>query len=204
MYKSMPFLCMYVYSCVYVIMYECMYYLRMYICIYVSICVYMYACMNYVCIYRCLYLGMHVCMCIFMYISIPLCTFVYMNGCMYMYVCMYVCTSSAVEQQLCGISLCNFITGLHKVTNWASTDSHCSCCIVLTSSSNLNCSDSWLTVCTQLAVPLCTAVCKFKQAQFAVSRQLNFTCPEDTSSKVEFCWFCVICNCKVRGCYQVR
>ena len=63
------------------------------------------------------------------------------------YVCIYVCM-----HQFCCITtniqdflhnyLCNFITELHNVTKWASTDSYHSCCSVLTCYSNVNWSDS--------------------------------------------------------------
>jgi hypothetical protein len=58
------------------------------------------------------------------------------------------------------------------------------CCSVLMRYSNVNRSDSELTVCLQLSVPFCTASRNNTAAQYAISRQLNCTWREDKSSTV--------------------
>ena len=69
---------------------------------------------------------------------------------------------------------CNPITEPHNVTNWAWTELHCSCCSVLTCSSNAMPTDQ--SVHWQFAhnfIPFCTAISNYKAAQYAISRQLK-------------------------------
>ena len=50
-----------------------------------------------------------------------------------MYVCMHqLCSITRNVQYFFQKYLCNFITELHNVPDWASTDSYCSCFSVLT------------------------------------------------------------------------
>jgi len=90
-----------------------------------------YVCTMYICInmYACMYVCMHVCL----------------------RVCGYVCMHhfcSITTNMLNSVHkyLCNFITKLHSVTNWASAESYCSCCTVLTCYSNVNWSDCGLSL----------------------------------------------------------
>jgi hypothetical protein len=112
----------------------------------------------------------------------------------FMYLCKYVCMYVAPVLQyyykyawFCSQIFCNFITKLHVVTNWASTDSYCSCCSLLTCYNNVNWSDSVLTACWQLSVPFCTAIKgNHKAAQYATSRQLKCTCMAGRQSNQQF------------------
>ena len=109
-----------------------------------------------------------------------------------MNVCMYVCMHhfsivSTNKQNFFHKYVCNFITELHNVTYCASADSYCSCCTVLPSYSNVNWSDHVLTVCSQLSVPLCTAIRNYKAAQYAISRQLKTR--HQQFSSLNYVWF---------------
>jgi hypothetical protein len=104
----------------------------------------------------------------------------------------YVCIMFAPVLQYYYKYLCNFITKLHNATNWASSDSYISCCSVLTCYSNVNWSDSTLTVCPQLPVSFCTARRNYKAAQYAINRQLNCTwrnTRHQQSSSLNSVWF---------------
>ena len=63
-----------------------------------------------------------------------------MYVCVFMYVCMYATNLHFFKNKQYFVHkyLCNVITELHNVTNWASSDSYCSCCTVLPSYSNVN------------------------------------------------------------------
>jgi len=60
----------------------------------------------------------------------------------FMYVCMHqFCSITTNIPYFLPIYLFNFVTELHKVSNWDSADSYCSCCSVLTCYRNVNWSD---------------------------------------------------------------
>ena len=106
------------------------------------------------------------------YIYLNLFVFIYV----YIYIYVYSYQFSNITKNVPNFlhkCLSNFITELHNVTNLASADSYCSCCTVLPSYSNVNWSDHVLTVCSQLSVPLCTAIRNYKAAQYVISRQLK-------------------------------
>ena len=114
----------------------------------------------------------------------------------FMYVCMHqFCNITTNMRDFVPKYLCNFITELHNVTNWSSTEPYCSSCSVPTCYSNVNWPDSTLTVCSQLSVSFCTARRNNKEAHYAISWQLNCTWRGDTSLTAEFLEFCVIFKC---------
>jgi hypothetical protein len=79
---------------------------------------------------------------LYRYVYMNVCTYVCMFLCMYIYVYMYVYNvrmyvgihdfcSFSKKYRFSFPNICNFITDLHNATNWASAESHCSCCTVL-------------------------------------------------------------------------
>ena len=105
-------------------MYVLYMYVRMYVCICAFMCVYI--CMCVLCRYVCI---------IYVYMNVRTYVYIYV----YMYACIHLFSSIPTNKQdFFHKYLCNFITELHNVTNWASADSYCSCSTVLPSYSNVN------------------------------------------------------------------
>ena len=145
--------------------------------------------------YVCKYVWVYVCMDVWMKCMYVVCLYAHMH---------YFCIIAINVWDFVHKYLCNIITDLHIMTKCASTDTYCSSCSVPTCYSNVTWTDSTLTVCSQLSVSFCTARRNYNEAQYAISWQLNCTWREDTSLTDEFLEFCVICKCKVWGCYQLR